>query len=192
VLRKVLECAPIDKLGRRCLLLGAKRTLAGFSEMADTVEKVRPEQAPSNNRIEMTEFLNRCCTVGLDLESMFRARTPKIVFQQYRPEADEPSQAGPTILSSYRVVSASFTTVARPFGGSPLTWQRPLVGRVLGFFLRLEMRNVGSSWCMRNGFLRFRELPGNREACCRHSALRSRYRRIVRAHPHRALRDISC
>jgi hypothetical protein len=56
--------------------------------MTDAVEKVGLEQAPSNNRIERTGFLNRCCAVGLDLESMFRARTPKIVFQQYRHEAD--------------------------------------------------------------------------------------------------------
>jgi hypothetical protein len=39
-----------------------------------------------NNRIGTRAFLNQRCASGRDFESLFRARGPKIVLQQYRPE----------------------------------------------------------------------------------------------------------
>src|SRR5262249_45455872 len=40
-----------------------------------------------NNRIGASIVLNRCCSFVPDLESIFRDQMPKILLQQYLPEA---------------------------------------------------------------------------------------------------------
>ncbi len=52
-----------------------------MSGMADSVAKVPDGWLASNNRIERSTFPNQHCLEATDLESMLRARAPKIVLQ---------------------------------------------------------------------------------------------------------------
>src|SRR5215471_202658 len=59
------------------------------------VEKLADERGARNKRIRVNGCLNRYCVATHLFESKLRARTPKIVFQQHRPNSDmEPVWAG--------------------------------------------------------------------------------------------------
>jgi hypothetical protein len=55
---------------------------------ADSVAKVPDGWLASNNRIERSTVPNQHCLEAPDLESMLRARAPKIVLQHYLPTAE--------------------------------------------------------------------------------------------------------
>src|SRR5262249_39921258 len=59
----------------------------------DTVEKVVSDPPKRNNRIRTARYLNRNCVRGRDFESMLRIQGRKIVFQQYRSNADSCTEA---------------------------------------------------------------------------------------------------
>jgi hypothetical protein len=56
--------------------------------MTDAVEKVGGDSRMRNNRIEEACCTNQGCANYRLLESKLRCDTPKIFFQQYRPNCD--------------------------------------------------------------------------------------------------------
>src|SRR5262249_27487138 len=77
-------------IGFRVSLNAGRRRLASVRcpLWVDTVEKVVSDPPKRNNRIRTARYLNRNCVRGRDFESMLRIQGRKIVFQQYRSEAD--------------------------------------------------------------------------------------------------------
>src|SRR5262249_18555926 len=55
---------------------------------ADTVEKIVSDPEKRHNRIRTEKYLTRKYVRGRDIKSIFPIQGSKIVFQQYRPEAD--------------------------------------------------------------------------------------------------------
>jgi hypothetical protein len=88
---------------------------------ADSVAKVPDGWLASNNRIETSTFSNQHCLEATDLESMLRARAPKIVLQHYLPLADIGSPTGPRIFRSAGLPPLSLWTEHR----EAYTWPAP-------------------------------------------------------------------
>src|SRR5262249_6793307 len=110
----------------------------------DTVEKVVSDPPKRNNRIRTARYLNRNCVRGRDFESMLRIQGRKIVFQQYRSEADICSglayvRFGPkadihlhSIMSPAVVSKADGTMRPRAFAVFRLITSSNLVGCITG------------------------------------------------------------
>jgi hypothetical protein len=53
--------------------------------MTDAVDKVGKEQRAGNNRIQVSEFLNRCCEPESYLETMLLSRDSKTLIDSIDP-----------------------------------------------------------------------------------------------------------